>query len=478
MGLFNRISIAVIASILLFFIIYKAGNTAFTHDESYTYLHYIPLNGFDIIAYKHPFPNNHILNSLAVKFFNHAFGASEASLRTPNIIAGLLYFICVFLLLKKMEKWLLVPGFILLTFNPFLLDFFSLARGYGLAIATMMGSIYCYINYLGSKKIHWFSLSLFLASLALFANFALFNYFFALVALHNFLFITNVLAVNEKPNLKKFYSHNRPFLICLLILFALLYEPVRRLTGSNFFDFGGTKGFWEDTVGSLIHNSCYDYENPWLPIFLKGFVLLIVLLTAFTWIWQIRKIKFAFFIEHQLLVTVNLVLALIILSTIFQHLLFGTQYLSDRFALFLIPLFILNAVALLNTLCKLINWKPVLYSLTVVPALVLLIHTVEHVNVSYYPLWKFDMNNKKIICVLEKQNRTVQLGISWLFEPSLNFYRQTKDLNWLNPLDREGLKSNDDFYYVTEDDLKLIPDYEKKILVSFKDNNTFLIKNK
>ena len=37
---------------------------------------------------------------------------------------------------------IVIAGFVLLALNPFVLDFFSLARGYGLALACLMSSLY------------------------------------------------------------------------------------------------------------------------------------------------------------------------------------------------------------------------------------------------------------------------------------------------------------------------------------------------
>ena len=52
---------------------------------------------------------------------------------------------------------------------------------------------------------------------------------------------------------------------------------------------------------------------------------------------------------------------------------------------------------------------------------------------------------------------SVTLGITWLFEPTVNYYRLTRGLTWLNPVTRNGPSIAADYYYVMRDDLGRIP---------------------
>jgi hypothetical protein len=53
--------IALIGLSILSLIAAKAYHTSFTHDESFSYLHYIPESFMDILAFKDSYTNNHIL---------------------------------------------------------------------------------------------------------------------------------------------------------------------------------------------------------------------------------------------------------------------------------------------------------------------------------------------------------------------------------------------------------------------------------
>ena len=76
------------------------------------------------------------------------------------------------------NPWFRLGGFILLNTNPFVLDFFSLARGYGLAGGLMMASLYCLMRYMQSPKNTglWLALCYISAGLAAMANFTWLNY--------------------------------------------------------------------------------------------------------------------------------------------------------------------------------------------------------------------------------------------------------------------------------------------------------------
>jgi hypothetical protein len=47
----------------------------------------------------------------------------------------------------------------------------------------------------------------------------------------------------------------------------------------------------------------------------------------------------------------------------------------------------------------------------------------------------------------EHGSPTIRLGIDWWFAPTINFYRVTQDLIWLEPVTRKGLEGEYDYYY-------------------------------
>lgn len=113
---------------------------------------------------------------------NSLFGSSEFSLRLPNVLAGVLYLIGCFLIFNNTNKnWLNIFGLLLLTSNPYIIEFFSLARGYGLSFGFMLLSIYYLLKaenqiLASSQILKYVALTLLFAIGALYSNLSTINY--------------------------------------------------------------------------------------------------------------------------------------------------------------------------------------------------------------------------------------------------------------------------------------------------------------
>jgi hypothetical protein len=92
--------------------------------------------------------------------------------------------------------------------------------------------------------------------------------------------------------------------------------------------FGGSNGFWQDTVTSLTHNLAYNaiWAGP-LEILLRIIAISTFLIVPF---WLIAKKKLMNEDPWKKLFAVYILLSLMISSTILQPYYFGTLYLIDR----------------------------------------------------------------------------------------------------------------------------------------------------
>jgi hypothetical protein len=94
--------------------------------------------------------------------------------------------------------------------------------------------------------------------------------------------------------------------------------------------------------------------------------------------------------------------------------------------------------------------------------------------------WQYDADTTKMVEILENdisKNNTetpIKLGINWVFEPSINFYRITNNHNWLQPATRDGFNGDYDYYYIFKDNLPEIKNIE--IIEEFKTSKTLLLK--
>ena len=151
--------------------VYRAATFPFTHDESLSFA------GFTWDPMWAKTANNHLLNTWLMRLCSALFGDSEFSLRLPNILAHAAYLAGSLRLLGRFQPAVLrLVGFVLLNLNPFALDFFFLARGYGLAMAFVVWSLYFLLRAFEARQQTGFTAYVILsqvgALLAVLANFA------------------------------------------------------------------------------------------------------------------------------------------------------------------------------------------------------------------------------------------------------------------------------------------------------------------
>lgn len=453
--------ILLIGLFLLFFVAYKASITSFTHDESFTYLKYVRLQFLEILSFKNSYTNNHILNTILMKYSELIFGTSEFTLRLPNISSFFVYLLFTFFILKIQNRILMLPIFLLMVLNPFLLDFFGLARGYGLSFALMIVSIYYFLRSLEkngkSRDLWFFNMS---ALLAVLANFTLLNFYVAILVTFNIILLINSkLRVNQSGEKLNLLKLNKVNIISIFISIAVLYMPIKHLVKVNLLSFGGNSLF--KTFTSQVYKACDNNSNPGkysdvISYFIIAIIVISFLIVLINYLMKNKE----FFKQFKGLIAVNFILIIILLETVVQHYLLHNDYFKGRFALFLYPLIVLNFGFLMYYLLSgRLKYPAIIFCFIIVIPTVM--NFYSNANIVSYKDWRYDQSTKQMLTELENhvissngKNENVQLGINWLFEPTINFYRITHDLKWLEPPTREGLKENDDYIYIFDKDFK------------------------
>ncbi len=469
---------------LVIFVTIKATISSFTHDESYSYLRYVGQSIIQIFSYDTPFTNNHILNTVFMKYSEMLFGSSEIALRTPNIVSLIIYLYFTYLLLKDRSFTIILPVFILMSFSPYLLDFFGLARGYGISIGFMIFSLYYLLRFFETDKqkdLVLFNLGALLAALA---NFALLDFWLAAIVAFNFVLFLNSRILNKRTSFKEFlFKYNTINIVFILLGSVLLYEPLRKIMQLSIIDFGGKSGFVHNTIGTLIIKIFYKIpvgSGTWLGM--KIFVLLIVGFVFIVIAKNVLNKNTSFMQQFKPLIISNLILILITIITIVQHLLFQMDYLMGRFALFLFPLFILNIGYTLEYFLQK-GYKYVSYSIFAILVILTLVNFSININLKSYLDWQYDADNKNAVEELmsvynkDDSNRIdIKLGVNWLFEPGFNFYRKTWEIDWLLEVDRVGVEKSDDYSYIFVEELNE-KGLKGTIIFSSEACNTLLLKN-
>jgi hypothetical protein len=451
---------------LLAYVVARAADLSFTVDESYTYTRYVHESVWDIVRYAHPSANNHLLNTLLMKELDE-LGASELTLREPNVIAFVIYVAGLLVALGELRSWAArFLGLAVALLNPYLLDFFSLARGYGLELAFTAGAVAAVLAYARAPSAGRALAALSLAAVASLAHLA------ALTLLAAMLVIVVAIMLPRWTPPERVLNRRRVAFVCAavtLVLVPIVAQPISRINSVGQLRFGGDHGFWRDTVHTLVWSALYRRGREGTAVVIDVIVAAVVLAGAIATARALaqRGPPTPHTVSFSLLAVAGL-------TTLAQHYALGTPFLVYRTALFFVPLFALwvafaaDAVAVVPRLRPYISVSAVL----VVGAAAL--NLVSTANRSYALDWREDASTKRMLTDLDKlrpTGRTVRLGSSWVFEPTINFYRETMGLRWLSEIRRDCrvrcLEGSFDYYYVLGPDITTIRTFDARPIIRY-----------
>lgn len=458
-----------LSSILFVYAFIKACLLSITWDEAYSYMEYVRKGIFIQDQFDMMSANNHLLNTWLGIFLVKCFGAHEWVLRIPSLIAHLLFLVFSAKLIQQFRTpGLVLASFLILNLHPYLIDFFSLARGYGLSMGLMMTSIYYLYAFHREFRNTFAVLSVFTGALSVLANYVLLNYVMSLFVVIVMLYSYQAI---QQPSQKKIVLKNiLPVAFVFFLLLVVVVPIAFKLREAGALFFGGEGGFWKDTIHSIVDRSFYELGyNYWFQRMAKAFIFLVVSGACVFAFIKIRKKQFS---QNKLfLISMLLILLMCSASVILQHVLLNTLYLVDRTALFFVTLF---SVILVFFIHELSEEKPRTVYIIYFTATLLSIHMLLSLNLNYVLEWKLNADTKEMLQDLEKlktitpEKNNVSINIPLPFETDINFYRDVNELGWLNPVQRSRERNKlDDYYYLTQKELaELVPD-EIEILKSY-----------
>jgi len=454
------------AVVLFCYTIARAYLIPFVHDESFSYLNAITSPLSDVLSLRFKDANNHPLNTWGMFVFLKLLGSSELSLRLPNLLAHLIYLFASLMLVRRLpSKTVAISSFLLLNLNIFLLEFFALARGYGLGSAFLMLSVWLAVESIEANlELRSFTLgssALIAGTLAVMSNYT-FIYFY--VSLPLGLLIGRVLRSPEK-NKQSLNDISPRTSSLLLLVFTVWNSGLTILTAGReiialrrlgAFYVGGKNGFWQDTIRSIIDHSVTTTTiatADWIGTALEVGMALILILSALLVARLLAKRRFSrgrlalaamvcvFFCSDVLVISAFVIL--------------DVNYPQGRSAIFLIPLLSISVIFVMNEVSNLqIRAARITnISFAVMMALILSVNFLLSVNFHSTTVWRYDADTKRMLADLEREkieehgSQTIRLGIDWWFAPTINFYRITQDLTWLEPVSRKGLEEEYDYYY-------------------------------
>jgi hypothetical protein len=426
----------------------RAHRLSLTWDEANTFFEFVRNPNWLPDGYNYMSANNHLLNTWLMKCSVFLFGESEFALRLPNVIAAGFYFFAAGALAEMLggKKWQILLVFILLCANPFVLDFFSVARGYGISIALLMLGILQITKYiLGKHEIkNGIYAQLFLTA-AVLAN---------LTLIHVLLAVTLLLVLN-----RFFFHRNERFSRAVMLLtivpviaLAMLVPYLKQLKSAGAFFYGEEARSLGDTFLSLSKASAYGtfYSSRLVPVM----TILVSAIPLISVIYLMRNALTAMKnAQGRWLVFITLTLFFTIAGPMFQHLLFGANFLSGRTALFYIPLIALNFTGII-ILCP----PRVKNVLLVTAGIFSIVHFYFSYNLYFTHDWKEQADVKTAMLALKNKNIPLAencfaniLSTDLPYEKQINYYRMRLQLtNYSHAARKESVPVCSSYYLAVD----------------------------
>ena len=411
--------------------IVRASVQAITIDEAVSYLNFA--RGTESSpSYWEARDNNHVLNSILMRFFTGIFGPSPVTVRAGALIGAAIYLwaarrMAVLIARETGLRWSL---FVCLVFNPFVFDFLVAARGYGLALAFLLSAIAIIAGALrpdaeGSLAGACFRSSV-CGGLCVAANFS-----FSFAAAATLLALYVWAGMQTRPDAR---TGLRLAATCVLPGAVVLSA----LAGSalvHWRELGLTHGAQtlRDTLRSVAEASLYEPNgylvNPvWSP--LVGGI--------FAWIWPVLglgiALRFAAVVRDvarsrdphtRWLVGLGAstmgALGLSLSVHALAHALFGMRYPLDRTAIFIVPLATLAGGIIVAVPVRPGWLRRIVLGM---PGIVAGCYLVC-MRMTYFREWKWDLDIDRVYGVLTYYNHTCgvkQVSANWRYDAALNYY--------------------------------------------------------
>jgi hypothetical protein len=470
------IALALIATWL--YVILRAIKVSFVCDEA---LSFGIIHGDPLFV---DTPNNQWLNTLLMRVSQSLFGESELALRLPNVaVFGLYAAASVELLSRVRRLQAKLVGFALLVVNPFLLQFFSLARGYGLSLAfsaAALASIFFAGHAPSARRelARFASVGVF-AALAFYANFGALNLALALLAVE----IADLLLRGERRETIVRAGY-RPAALAIIILSAASLIPgvlhLQHLQAIGQLYDGGHVGFIHDTIGSLLETSTCGYGCA--PSWLTTGKTLVVIVAGLAIVWPLgRYLMTRTWSDVQRAASI---FALMVLGAVLESHLLGTLYPIDRAALVYVVTFaVLVAFTIDDLAVSMPRWSVRAPLGVAAIAFVALASAnfARDANFKYTTIWAYDASSHEVInAILAYERRTGRPSHPWKLisgfprDEALNYYRIRFKMTWLQPVWREPVSTpGGNLYYVAFTEVQELPS-RTTLLATFADTGTEL----
>lgn len=415
-----------------------------THDEASTWLNYRHLDVWSCLTNYACWgtANNHWLNTLLLQWSAAVFGEHPWAIRLPNVLAGWGYAMVAACIARRYAPGAVsaLAAWVLLCSHAYFVDFFSLARGYGLLCLGVLWGLYGLLRYIDGYAVRWLLLLLGALTLAILANFTALLPWGAMGLGWCIWLIAN-------RGWQPLRKHLGLWLVHAMLLFAILRYPIKTLAGNGEFAWGveNIAITLRDLVTNLLMGGRYLGEHS-VSLFL-AMVIVGVMLVVGVALGHSRQPN------RRELLLLSLVLLLNLVVIWIQQQVTGAMAPVGRKAVYLVPVaFSLFAIAQGLRAPRTLWLGIFLAGFTVW-------HTMHVLPpaIRYSREWWYDAFYPELLPEILPDGAasdSVRLGTTWIFNPSLRYYQEADrlpigGLAYIRPLTIDTTML---FYYVEPSD--------------------------
>jgi MFS family permease len=463
----------VFCTFIFLMVVKKAIQMPISHDEVST-IDIAQRSIWQIVSYEDPIPNNHILNTLLLKLSMAIFGDHPLSDRLFNMLFFIPYaFFAVRLAYQLFShSWVRATFVVMMSTHLFALDFFSVTRGYGIALALQVVSMYYLARWFMSRDVRTLSFGLGSAALGVMASFTLLNYLIPIVGLIGLMLIS----IKNDQRWKSVGALSG----IMGLLGVASYLPITRMVATKQFTYWGSNGFVEDTYKPLLLATRFGAEyfsvshNTIIIALSNAMAVLVICLLLF-----FRRLH-----NRPLALFMCAMLPVVILYNIAQFYILDVPFLNPRTALTFIPLTMVvlgYGIEAMHSYARTAG-----LALCIAVSALCVQHYVRAYNIKVTYEWYYDGETYDVIKAVtdfydrEKLNSPIKLNCHWIFHPSLNYHikQLCPDKIILVDYHKDIQPESDATFYYTQSDEheKLTPRFD--IYQDYGWRSRFLMKHK
>lgn len=465
--------------LLLFaYSVVRSSLVCLTVDEAFTFIAYVKRGMFFPEEYTSLTANFHMLNTWLMIVSMKLFGSAEWAIRLPNVLAHALYlFFTARFALKNSSGWTAAGIFILLNVHPYLLDFFSVARGYGLSLGLLAGALWHLSKYTTEqKKQKHLLLSLLFAGLSMWASF---------VTLHAFLGITFVLfclTVFDTQLLTKEKLKRAGFAFVLFAaFFAVAFPVMLKMQKADAF-YWGQKELWNGTLCGLGGLLSYTVDGN-IHLYQRaedGWVAVVLLLSFALLLYALVKNRKQPFLRNETTVLCALLFVGAI-AVVAQHVLLGSPYPAGRTFLWMFVIFLWAICSAIRS----VNIPAVLQRTAIACAVGFqLFFAIPDFNLAHAEEWQYCENVDEAIDLLATYMRSgaeshpaVTMAADPQYGNIVAYYLQQKGIHNISVVNTSGAyEVRADYYLISPHEQHAIP-FTDTVMV-YRSSALVLLKNR